>query len=74
MNRKKALEDFLNDSVEVIQLGLYKWREIHYEVIPRSLALKRHNWSGFVRKEFRGRSYMIREASKETIQKYYATT
>lgn len=66
--RQQALEEFLNDSVEKLAVGLFKWRGRYYEVLPYRMTLKRHNWSQFVRL---GEGFMMREASNEIIKKYY---
>ncbi len=70
-NRQRALEEMVNDSVEKLALGVYKWHERYYEVVPYTTTLKRHNWSGFVAYEFKGKTYMIREASNDILKKYY---
>lgn len=66
--RQQALEAFLNDEVEKKALSLYFWRGRYYEVLPYRTTLKRHNWSQFVGI---GEGFMMREASKEIIKKYY---
>lgn len=70
-DRQKCLEEFLNDDVVCKALGLYFWHDRYYEVLPHSLTLKRHNWSGFVRRHYKGKTYMVREASDEIVKKYY---
>ena len=69
--RQRALEEMVNDSVEKLALGVYKWGQTYYEVVPYSTTLKRHNWSGFVAYEFKGHTYMVREASSDVLKKYY---
>lgn len=71
INRQKLLEELLNDKVEKITARLFRWRGLYYEVLPYSLTLKRHNWSGFVRL---GDGFMMREASVDIIKKYYSKT
>jgi len=68
MNRKRALEDFLNDTVEQKALGLYLWRERYYEVLTTKQTLRRHNWSQFVTI---GNGYKMREANEYIIKTYY---
>lgn len=71
MDRQKALEEFLGDKVAPLTLGLYLWRNRFYEVLPSRLTKIRHNWSGFVRLEHKGKTWMMREASEDIIKKYY---
>ena len=71
MDRQKALELFLGDKVYPEHLGLYLWRERYYEVLPSRLTRKRHNWSGFVRLEHKGKTWMMREVSDDVLKKYY---
>lgn len=70
-NRQKALEEFLNDEVQKLALGVYIWRGKYYEVLPYERTLKRHNWSGFVRAHLDDKIFMIREASDEVLNRYY---
>lgn len=71
MDRQKALEEFLNSGVEKLALGLYLWRGKYYEVLPSRLTTVRHNWSGFVRLEHKGKVWMMREASDDVLKRYY---
>ena len=71
MDRKKCLEEWLNSEVSQLALGLYLWRDRYYEVLPHSLTLKRHNWSGFIRRHYKGKTYMVREASDQIVKEYY---
>lgn len=68
MNRKKALEKFLNSEVQTLALGLYLWRDKYYEVLPHSLTRKRHNWSQFIKLDDR---FSMREASRDVLKRYY---
>jgi len=70
-NRQKALEEFLNDHVNKLALGVYEWRGNYYEVLPYSVTQSRHNWSGFIKQAYREKVFMIREASDEILKKYY---
>ena len=72
--RQKALQDMLGQRVNKIQLGLYSWAGIIYEVLPPNKVKARHNWSGFVKHTFGKRTFYIREASEFVINKYYAKT
>ena len=67
-SRQQALEEFLNDSVEKLAVGLFKWHGRYYEVVPHHYTLRRHNWSQFV--TISG-GFRMREASEEIIKKYY---
>jgi len=70
--RQQVLADFLNEpDIVKLALGLYSWRGISYEVLPYSLTIKRHNWSGFIRYMYKGNVYCIREATNDMIKKYY---
>jgi len=67
-NRKEVLQEFLNDEIEEITPGLYKWRGIYYQVLGRSRVIKLHNWSQFIQISDK---YLMREMSKDMIKKYY---
>lgn len=68
MTRQQALEEFLGQNVTRLHISLYKWHQLYYEVLPYSLTLKRHNWSGFVKLTDK---FVMREISNKMIKKYY---
>lgn len=70
-DRQKCLEEMVNSDVVSKALGLYLWRDKYYEVLPYGLTLQRHNWSGFVRRHHKGKTWMVREASEKIIKQYY---
>lgn len=70
-DRQKCLEEWLNSDVVKLALGLYLWRGRYYEVLPHSLTIKRHNWSGFIRRSYKKKTYMVREASDDIVKQYY---
>lgn len=71
MTKKRALEEFLNDEVQEVEKRLFKWRSRYYEVLPRSLVVRRHLSSHFVTLNDQ---YMMREATDHVIKKYYPLT
>lgn len=73
MTRKKVLELFLNDRVEPITKGLYRWRGIPYEVIPYNAILKdkKRKPDHFIKVQEGGVWYGIRELSNKVLKKFY---
>lgn len=70
---KKALEEFLNDKIIKIKMGLYFWRGMYYEVLPYSKILKSRTTKAdhFLKYTYRGTVYGIRELSKSLLLKRY---
>jgi len=70
---KNALQDFLNDKVIRIAPRLYLWRNTYYQCLPYQSILKSRKTRAdhFVRHEYNGELYGIREMSKALLKKYY---
>lgn len=69
--RKLALQEFLNDTVTRLELGLYTWRGKYYEVLPYKELLKRGGWSGFIKWTYKNVLFGIRELSDATRKKHF---
>jgi len=74
MSRQKVLETFLNDEVDQVEFGIYKWRGILYEILPykKILKSKKLKASHFIK--FQDNTlYGIREISPAVYKKHYLT-
>lgn len=63
--RKIALENLLNDKVERIELGFYKWRGITYKVVPYKKIKK--GWSQYNKLQHKTRLYGYKEVSTRSF-------
>jgi hypothetical protein len=68
---QKVLEELVNSDVVYKTPRLFLWRLKYYEVLPYHLTLKRHSWSGYIKREHKGKTYMVREMTQDMMQKYY---
>lgn len=73
--KQLALEEFLNDEVLDVTNGLYMWHKKYYQVMLRAnIAVKGMKFDSFIRYEYKGKVYGIREMSDNLLKKYYMTT
>jgi hypothetical protein len=70
--KQKALEDFLNSPVEPKEVDLYLWQGIHYQILSMTVLKKKGlKHDHFIKYDFQGVTYYIREMSPELLKKYY---
>lgn len=68
--RQLALQDLLNDEVERIELGFYKWRGLKYQVVTEIQAhIHKMKIDSFIKWEYKYKFYLIRELSKDLQKK-----
>lgn len=71
INKQHVLEDMLNDSVDKIESGVYFWQSRFYQVIyyPLLLRNKKLKASHFIKWEYKGKTFGIRELSEKLLKK-----
>lgn len=65
--RKTLLEEMLNSEVEIKREDIFIWRGFYFQVLPYKQIKK--GWSQFVKKEFRGRTFGVRELTQKMRDK-----
>lgn len=67
--KQKALENFLNTEVTKLKSGVYQWRERFYEVKYYRYCVADHQQSHFIKWEFGGKVWGIREVSEDLLKR-----
>lgn len=70
MDKMEVLADFLNDTPTKLKSGVFEWRGLCYQVeyYPTLLKDKRFKASHFIKHEYKGRIYGIRELSEKVLK------
>jgi hypothetical protein len=67
MDKIYVITDFLHDTPKKIKSGIFEWREHYYEVKYWKKITKAHQNSHFVKWNYKGSLYGIREVSKHLL-------
>jgi hypothetical protein len=70
---KKVIEDFVNSEVVMVKPTVFQWGTLLFEVMTYKQMLKDKTLkaSHFLKWDFKGREYAIRELSQKVYKKRY---